>query len=389
MTTQPDERTGVLRLEADARAAASDSERYASLIVDNIPGLVALLTATGDIEMVNRQVLEYFGRSLDELRQWGTNDIVHPQDLPRVVQTFGRAIASGSPYETVQRFKRADGEYRWFTNRGAPVMADGQLTRWCVLLTDIDERYRAETAIDEARSELARLARAATVNAMTASMAHEINQPLTGIVTNAGTCLRLLDSDPPDINGARATATRMIRDANRTAEVIARLRALFGRQDFTLEPLNLSDVARDVIALTSTDLQRGRITLDVELAENLPLIDGDRIQLQQVVLNLLSNAQDAMSQLDERARHLRISTARTDAGHVRLSVRDTGIGVDSERIDELFTAFFSTKPGGMGIGLSISRSIVERHEGRIWAEANDGAGATFTFSIPVPAPSSS
>lgn len=370
-------------------AALRDSERNSRLIVHNIPGLVSLLTANGDIEMVNRQVFQYFGRPLDELRQWATNDIIHPEDLPQVVQVFEHAIVSGTPYETVQRFKRADGVYRWFTNRGYPVRAaDGQPTRWCVLLTDIDERKRAEDAVDKARSELAHVARVSTVNALTVSIAHEINQPLTGIVTNAGTCLRLLNADSPDLDGARDTARKMIRDANRAADVIARLRALFSKQDFSFELLNLSDVARDVIALASSDLRRDRIALQAELAEDLGLINGDRIQLQQVILNLLSNAQDAMSAAHERARSVRIKTELVGAGHVRLSVRDTGVGIDREHMDKLFTAFHTTKPGGTGIGLWISRSIVERHHGRLWGEPNDGPGATFTFSIPVPTASS-
>ena len=372
--------------EALSRAVSTlrESELNARLIVDNIPGLVALLTPTGSIEMVNRQVFEYFGRTLDELKHWETNDTIHPDDLAHVREVFARAIASGVPYEVAQRFRRADGVYRWFTNRGFPVCAaDGQVTRWCVLLLDIDERKRAEAAVDKARSDLAHVTRVATVNALTTSIAHEINQPVTGIVTNGGTCLRLLDADPPDLDGARLTATRMIRDANRTAEVIAGLRALFTNQEFSLEPLNLNEVTREVLALTSSDLQRNRVVLDASLAEDLPLIDGDRIQLQQVLLNLLRNAQEAMSQVHGRVRALLITTEREASGDVRLSVRDTGVGIDHEHSDTLFTAFRTTKPDGMGVGLSISRSIIARHQGRLWAESNDGPGATFAFSIPA------
>jgi PAS domain S-box-containing protein len=356
----------------------------ATLIVDNIPGLVALLTASGEVATVNRQLFDYFGRPLDELRRWTTNDIVHPDDRPHVVDVFSRSIASGTPCETTQRFRRADGVYRWFTNRGCPVRGDdGRPARWCVLLTDIDERRRAEEAVDRARSELAHVARVSTVNALTVSIAHEINQPLTGIVTNAGTCLRLLDGGRPDLDGARDAARKLLRDANRAADVIARLRALFSRQDFSLEPLHISDVAREVIALASGDMRRERVVLQAELADDLPLVRADRVQLQQVVLNLLGNAVDAMRHVDAASRRLLIRTDRADGGHVRLLVRDTGAGLRHGQLDKLFNAFHTTKPGGMGIGLWISRSIVERHDGRLWAEPNDGAGATFAFTLPA------
>lgn len=252
-----------------------------------------------------------------------------------------------------------------------------------MLLTDIDERRRAEEAVDRARSELAHVARVSTVNALTVSIAHEINQPLTGIVTNAGTCLRLLDGGRPDLDGARDAARKLLRDANRAADVIARLRALFSRQDFSLEPLHISDVAREVIALASGDMRRERVVLQAELADDLPLVRADRVQLQQVVLNLLGNAVDAMRHVDAASRRLLIRTDRADGGHVRLLVRDTGAGLRHGQLDKLFNAFHTTKPGGMGIGLWISRSIVERHDGRLWAEPNDGAGATFAFTLPA------
>jgi signal transduction histidine kinase len=243
----------------------------------------------------------------------------------------------------------------------------------------------AEQALNKARSELAHVARVATVSALTASIAHEVNQPLSGIITNAGTCLRMLAADPPDIDGARETAKRTIRDGNRASDVITRLRALFSKKEFTLESLDLNDATREVIALSVSELQRHRVIVQSELAEDLPKITGDRIQLQQVILNLLRNASDAMIGVDDRPRQLVVRTEREDGDRVRVIVRDTGVGVDRESMDKLFDAFFTTKTGGMGIGLSISRSIVERHHGRLWAEPNDGPGATFSFSIPCAA----
>jgi signal transduction histidine kinase len=240
----------------------------------------------------------------------------------------------------------------------------------------------AEAALNKARSELAHVARVTTLSALTASIAHEVNQPLSGIITNAGTCLRMLDADPPNVDGARETARRTIRDGNRAAEVIARLRAMFSKKEFALEPLDLTEATREVIALSSSDLQRNRVILQSQLADDLPLITGDRVQLQQVILNLLVNAVEAMSEVTDRARELVVRTSREAGDHVRVTVRDTGVGVDPQSVDKVFDAFYTTKTGGMGIGLSVSRSIVERHHGRLWVEPNDGPGATFSFAVP-------
>jgi PAS domain S-box-containing protein len=503
-------------------------ERESRALMDSIPGLVALLAASGHVEMVNRHVLQYFGQTLEELRLWGTNDTIHPEDLPQVIDVFTRSIGSGAPYEIVQRFKRADGAYRWFLNSGFPLRdPDGAIVRWCVLLTDIHERKHAEDALRASERELkliidtipalawsartdgsaeffsqyyldymgvpaeqaagwgwtaavhpedigglaatwqailaaaapgeaearlrrhdgayrwflfranplrdqsgaivkwygvntdiedrkqaedahrraagelartsealrdlqtsmSRAAQIATAGEFAASIAHEVNQPLSGIITNTSTCLRMLATDPPNLEGARETARRTLRDGNRAAEVITRLRLLFSRKEFALEPLDLSEATREVIALSSTDLQRHHVVLRSELADDLPAITGDRIQLQQVVLNLLRNALDAMSGVHDRPRQLLIRTEREPLDRVKLTVRDAGVGLDRESLDKLFDAFYTTKRGGMGIGLSVSRSIVERHHGRLWAEPNDGPGATFAFSIPLHAES--
>jgi signal transduction histidine kinase len=249
-------------------------------------------------------------------------------------------------------------------------------------LQDVTDSKIAEEALDRARAELAHVSRITTLNALTGSIAHEINQPLSGIITNAGTCLLMLDSDPPDIEGARETALRTLRDGNRAADVITRLRALFSKKEFTPEPLDLNEATREVIALSVSDLQRNSVILRSELAEDLPLVAGDRVQLQQVILNLIRNASEAMVSVHDRARDLLIRTRREEINRVRLSVRDTGIGIPPQNLQRLFEVFYTTKSGGMGIGLSVSRSIIEKHRGRLWAETNDAPGATFSFSIP-------
>jgi PAS domain S-box-containing protein len=378
----------VLLTDIDERKRAEDalreSERESRQIVDSIPGFIATFTSAGEVEFVNRPTLEYFGKTLDELKHWETGGVTHPEDLSRVIERFTQAIESGDSLEWEVRARRFDGVYRWFQSRLFPLRdANGRVVRWYNLLIDIDERKRAEEALNRARTELAHVSRATTLSALTASIAHEVNQPLSGIMTNASTCLRMLDGTPPNIDGARDTARRTIRDAIRASDVIARLRALFTKREFALEPLDLNEATREVIALSSNDLQRNRIILQPELADDLPTVSGDRIQLQQVILNLLRNASDAMVDVHDRPRQLLIRTEREDDDRVRLTVRDAGTGLPPRTLDSLFDAFYTTKSGGMGIGLFVSRSIVERHQGRLWAEPNErGPGATFAFSIP-------
>jgi signal transduction histidine kinase len=216
---------------------------------------------------------------------------------------------------------------------------------------------------------------------LTASIAHEVNQPLAGIVTNASTCLRMLAADPPNVEGARETARRTLRDGERASEVIARLRALFSKKTTTIGSIDLNEAAREVVALSMSELQRQHVAVRTELASDLPPVRGDRVQLQQVILNLLLNASDAMSTVADRPRELVIATS-SDGAEIRVSVRDTGIGFDAGDPDRLFDAFYTTKSSGMGMGLSVSRSIMEHHGGRLWATRNRGPGATFSFSIP-------
>jgi C4-dicarboxylate-specific signal transduction histidine kinase len=247
---------------------------------------------------------------------------------------------------------------------------------------DVTELKRGEEALSNARAELAHVVRVTTLSALTASITHEVCQPLSGILNNTNTCLRMLSADPPNIEGASETARRTIRDTNRATEVIKRLRALFARKAPTIEQVNLNDAAREVVALSSSELNRNRVVLHIDLAEDLPEISGDRIQLQQVILNLLLNAAEAMAEVNDRHRTLLIQTRLHSDNTVRLSVKDVGVGVDEQAIERVFDTFYTSKANGMGVGLSVSRSIIESHKGRLWAAVNDGPGATFSFSIP-------
>jgi PAS domain S-box-containing protein len=305
--------------------------------------------------------------------------IVHPEDAALYEGAIGRAMAGTDPdfYFRIVTSGGVVKHLRGFAHRIAdrPVFVGA--------VQDVTASKMAQEALNKAGAELAYVSRVTAMGALTASIAHEVNQPLSGIITNAGTCLRLLNTIPPDLDGARETARRTIRDGNRAADVIARLRALFTKKEFTLEPLDLNEATREVIALSANDLQRHRIVLRSELAEGLPPVSGDRIQLQQVILNLLRNAADAMVDVLDRPRQLLIRTEHDDGDLVRLTVRDVGVGLPPPGSNSVFDAFYTTKSGGMGIGLFVSSSIVEKHHGRLWAEPNDGGpGATFSFSIP-------
>jgi PAS domain S-box-containing protein len=369
---------------AEMNEQLRESEQRFRLIVDGIAGLVAIMSPAGELEVVNHQALTYFGKTAEQLKGWSTSDAVHPDDLSAVISAWTRSVETASVYDIDHRLLRADGQYRWFHARGLPQCdAEGRILRWYVLLTDIHDRKQAEESLNTARAELAHVARITSLGALTASIAHEVNQPLSGIVMNASTCLRMLSGDEPNIEGARETARRTIRDGNRASEVVTRLRALFKRKEVAAEPIDLNEAAREVIALSLSELQSNRVMVRHDFAENLPAVKGDRIQIQQVILNLLRNASDAMRHVDERPRHLLIKTECDDGKNVLLAVEDSGIGFAADTADRLFESFYTTKEDGMGIGLSVSRSIIEAHRGRLWASANDGAGSSFKFSIPT------
>jgi C4-dicarboxylate-specific signal transduction histidine kinase len=282
-------------------------------------------------------------------------------------------------FEIEKQYRRKDGNLVWVRNHVSMVPGTAMVPEFLMaIVEDITDRK----SLGEARAELAKVTRITSLGVLTASIAHEVSQPLAGIVTNANTCDRMLTANPPNIEGARETARRTIRDGNRASEIINRLRALFAKKDFTVEPVDLAEITREVIALTVSELQRNRIVLRSELDDNLPLISGDRLQLQQVILNLLRNASDAMSKIEERPRELLIRTEPDGEDRVRLTVRDAGVGFDPKAMGRLFEAFYTTKDDGMGIGLSVSQSIIQRHDGQLWASLNDGPGATFSFSIP-------
>jgi len=309
---------------------------------------------------------------------------VHPEDVTLYEKMVAevRGSEGGKDFEWQYRLMMPDHSIKYMhAVARATRDYDGQL-EYIAAVQDVTARRLSEEARDKARTELAHVARVMSLGTLAASIAHEINQPLSGIVTNAGTCLRMLADAPPNVDGALETARRTIRDANRASDVITRLRALFARNETTTESVDLNEATREVIALSLSGLQRNEVVVRAELVENLPHVMGDRIQLQQVVLNLLRNGSEAMSKVDDRPRLLVITTDRDQGDRVRLSVKDVGVGFEPQVADRLFESFYTTKNDGMGMGLSVSKSIIESHHGRMWAAGNDGPGATFSFAIP-------
>jgi len=373
-------------------AEANEELQLQAGLLQHLPVSAWTLKPDGTPDFVNQIWLKFSGQTREFVRShpeaW--MNAVHPDDRERASNSFWEGIRSGNGFSIETRSLRArDGVYRWHLNQAVVLCdADGRVLKFVGTTTDIDDQKRAEETLNELRSELAHMARVTSLGALSASIAHEVNQPLGGIVTNAGTCLRKLSADRPDIDGAREAARRVIRDSNRASEVIDRLRALFSKKEATVESVDLNDAAREVVALCSEELQRNRVILRQEFAADIPRITGDRVQLQQVILNLLRNASDAMRGVDDRPKKLVIRTERCEGDRVRLMVQDTGVGITQQEMERLFDAFYTTKSDGMGMGLSVSRSIIENHSGRLWATRNDGPGATFSFSIPCATKSS-
>jgi PAS domain S-box-containing protein len=308
---------------------------------------------------------------------------VHPEDLPLLGDMIEKAQSAASHFAYEHRIVMPDHSIKHLHLTAHSRRDPEGRFEYIGAVQDVTQRHLAEASLARARAELANAAKISSLGVLTASIAHEVNQPLSGILTNASTCLRMLESDSPNIDGVRATARRTLRDGKRASDVISRLRALFSKKEFARGPVDLDEAAREVIALSLTDLERNRVTLRTEFTEDLPLAHGDRIQLQQVISNLVRNASKAMSAVHDRPRLLRIATRPHSDDQVCLSVTDAGVGLDSEGMDRLFQPFYTTKSNGMGIGLSVSRSIIESHQGRLWATPNEGPGATFSFSLPA------
>ena len=373
--------------DIDDRKRAEEALRIRELnllqITETIPEMLWSASPDGAIEYCNGRFLDYTGISPEQVMSDGWMNLLHPDDVEPTVEVWTSCVKSGAPYRVeVRTFHAADNTYRWCVTSALPLLdKEGRIVKWHGTVVDMHDWKQAQEELRNTQAELARMIRVMTIGQLTASIAHEVSQPLSGIIMNASTCLRMLKSDPPNIDGARETVQRTIRDGNRASEVITRLRTLFSKKQIDVEPLDLNEAAREVIALLSGELQRNNVILKHEFSDQLPTVNGDRVQLQQVILNLIRNGSDAMDTVYDQPRQLIIRT-EIDGNHVIVSVQDSGVGLSPEISERLFESFFTTKQEGMGIGLSLSRSIVEAHRGHLWAARNDGPGATFAFSIP-------
>jgi PAS domain S-box-containing protein len=367
---------------AHAQVVRSE-ERWRSVFENSAVG-VALTDLNGRFIVTNPVYQKMLGYSEDELQQLTSFEITHEEEVERNRALIGELLeGKRQQFQIEKQYRRKDGGLVWVRNNVSIVPGTERVPRFLMALSeDITQRKLSEEALARARSELTKVAQITSLGVLTASIAHEVNQPLSGIVTNASTCLRMLSANPPNVDGARETARRTIRDGNRASDVITRLRALYSKKEPSPESMDLNQATREVMALSLSELQRGGVMLRYELEDDLPPVLGDRIQLQQVILNLLRNAADAMSTIDDRSRELLIRTERDEGNQIRLSVKDSGVGFTPQSADKIFEAFYTTKTGGMGIGLSVSRSIIEAHQGRILAAPNDGPGCTFSFAIP-------
>jgi signal transduction histidine kinase len=295
-----------------------------------------------------------------------------------------RALAEVIRTGTVQPFEseffRKDGS-RVPVLIGATLFQEGGKDGVAFVL-DLTERNRAEDSLRQAQAELSRVTRVMTLGELAASIAHEVNQPLSGVVSNGSACLRWLAEDAPDLGEIREAVRDIVRDGKRAADVIARIRALATKRTTPREKLDLNETIRDVLSILGDEARRKSVIVRTQFGGDVFPVFGDRVQLQQVVLNLLMNGLEAMSNVSERARQLTVTTRNIDPGQVQITVEDSGTGVDPDTIERIFDAFYSTKPTGMGIGLSISRSILQSHGGRLWATPNDGPGSSFHFTLP-------
>jgi PAS domain S-box-containing protein len=366
-----------------AHDALRESERSARSALDGIAGLVAIITPNGEIETVNRQCVEYFGRPVEEQKDWATTDMVHPEDLPHMLENFKRAIASEIPFHFEQRLRRSDGEYRWFETRGGAVRDDaGSIVRWYVLFTDVEDRIRALARLEQMQSDLAHVNRVSVMGELVASLSHEITQPIAGARIYARAAQNFLDMQPPNLGEVREALASIVGNAGRAGDIIERIRDQIRKAPPRKKPFDLNAAIDEVIALGRSAIIKNRVWVQTRLCEGLFPVHGDRVQLQQVVLNLLLNAIEAMGSVEAAPRELLISTRQDHTG-VHVALHDSGPGIDAENLERVFNSFYTTKPSGTGMGLSICRSIIDAHGGRLWAEANEPRGAIFQFTLPA------
>src|SRR5580704_14585664 len=355
------------------------------VLIETIPALAWTSLPDGSNDFVNRRWLEYTGISLEQMQCTGTTMPFHPEDIDEHLNKWRSSLATGETFENEARVRRAaDGEYRWFLIRGLPLHDErGNIVKRYGTMTDIEDRKRGEEARRKANADLAHITRVMTMGELAASIAHEINQPLAAVVTNADACMEWLSSEPPNLEEARVAVDCIAQQGTRASDVVRQIRAMFTKGAPERTRVQVNELIREVGGLVQAEASRNQVALQTELAADLPATIGDRVQLQQVIVNLVLNGIEAMSAVTDRPRRLVIRSERQDSDQVLIAVRDSGVGIDAKDFRRIFDAFFTTKAQGMGMGLSICHSIIEAHGGRLWARTNSDHGATLQFTLPA------
>jgi PAS domain S-box-containing protein len=357
------------------------SERELRGVVNTVPAHVWSASPDGTVDFVNERLLEFVGLSSDDLLGSKWESVLHPDDRARFDSDWRDAVKNGQSIEREVRMRRGDGQHRWFFVRNVPLRDEsGNVTKWYGSGIEIEDLKRAEQEREQLRADLAHVNRVSTLGELAASVSHELKQPIAAAMINANACIRWLKQTRPDLDEAVEAAMRIVKDGSRATEIIDHLRSLYKKSPPQRELVNTNEVAAEMLMLLRGEASRYSIVTRTELAGEVPKITADRVQLQQVFMNLMLNAIEAMK---DTGGELTVKTELGQGDQLLISISDTGVGLPAERTDEIFSAFFTTKPQGSGMGLAISNSIIQSHGGRLWASANNGRGATFQFTLPA------
>jgi PAS domain S-box-containing protein len=366
-----------------SNAEIQESERRLRTLTEAIPQQIWSAGVSGEIDYCNNHLLDYVGYTIGDLNSEGFLRVLHADDERAFRESWAVSREAGSKFEGEWRVRGADGTYRWFLIRSVPQRSQsGEIERWYGTHIDIEERQRAEQSLIQAQTELSNLSHRLGMGELAASIAHELNQPLTAVVTNAYACREWLQASPPNVDRASTTAQSIVQESKRASEVVARVRALFRKEIDSRNSVDLNLLIQDLVRLLHDDAIRRRVSIYVDLQPGLPRTTVDPVQLQQVLLNLTTNGMDAMMS-QESNRDLVISSRRVGDDAIRIRVRDSGVGIDPEIAGKIFDPFFTTKTEGIGMGLAISRNIIEAHDGKIWVSPVASGGSCFQFTIPV------
>lgn len=365
-----------------AREVERNNAERLRITVDTIQAYLLSWSADGELLYVNQRVVDYSGLTFEELIAGAWTDLIHPDDLDRVAEHWARCLRTGAQYLDQYRWRRSDNTYRWVDAKAAALRDEsGKTLYWHGINIDVDESRRLARELKESEEKLVRAAQSATLGELAAAIAHEINQPLAAIAANGEACVRWLETNPPNVERARLTAERIARSGSTAAQFAQRIRGLFKNAAPEKAPLNIEEVITEVVRLMNDQSVARRTCIRTKVEEGLPRIMGDRIQIQQVLINLIRNAIDAMDGVKEVERIVQVWVRRDSADRVAVEVLDHGSGFQDG--NRLFEPFYTTKKNGMGVGLSICRSIVEAHGGRLWAVRNVDRGSRFIFTIAV------